>query len=205
MKPVISTLNGLEMVRRRPMMYIGSFGTKAILSFMLEALCHALDEATEGLCNEITILYNAPFGLYIKYNYPMPLETHLKSGRTKAEIMLTVIGACSNLKKNTKIGDIYCQAGMAALTALCKTMYVYTSNKKEAYEFLFSNGKEKRIKTINSIGSMHTTINFSLDNDLLGFEIRDMFDELKLSVDKLKEEFPSVDFKIERLFSEEIK
>lgn len=90
----ISILEGLEAVRKRPGMYIGSIGTKGLNHLIYEIADNAVDEHLAGYCSEIRVTLNADGTATIKDNgRGIPVGIHPKAGIPAVEVVFTVLHA----------------------------------------------------------------------------------------------------------------
>ncbi|MBX7226344.1 MAG: hypothetical protein K1X55_09960 [Chitinophagales bacterium] len=149
MEDSIRALEVGEHIRMRPKMYFEKcFSENSLDSLPFEVLCHAFDEYFDGNCDEIELtVWKNSFS--IKYNSGMSLEKYINENITKAEIIMTEIRACSNLKKHLAVGQEFCGLGMATINFAsdkCKLTTVW-NNLKGTFEF--QNGKTIR-KNIES-------------------------------------------------------
>jgi DNA gyrase subunit B len=148
----IRSLEAGEHIRMRPELYFEKcFSEKSLDSLPFEVLCHAFDEYFDGNCNEIELtIWKNSFS--IKYNTGMSLATMKNKNLTTAEIIMTKLGACSNLKKHLAVGQEFCSLGMATInfaSEKCKLTTVWR-NQKGIFEFENGKLKSKRIESFNS-------------------------------------------------------
>ena len=147
----IQALEAGEHVRMRPKMYFEKcFSENSLDSLPFEVLCHAFDEYFDGNCNEIELtVWKNSFSL--KYNVGMPLSVRYED-LSNAEIIMTKIGACSNLKKHLAVGQEFCSLGMATInfaSEKCKLTTLW-KNKKGTFEFENGKTKTRNIETFKS-------------------------------------------------------
>lgn len=118
----ISILDGLEAVRRRPEMYIGSLSDPNTPNFLLkEALCCARDDALAGRCTTATIIFHLDGSATVRDDGPgLPLDV-TPSGRRVAEEYLTVLYACAGAKPRD-VAASTCTVGLAVLNALSASL-----------------------------------------------------------------------------------
>ncbi len=115
----IETISSVEVIRRRPDMYLGALDDPAMLDRLTEeALCLAVDEVMSGCCTTIT-LTNASDGLMtIRDNgRGLPMEP-LPDGKVLAEDLLTVLYACRNRKENQNLQKSCCHVGLVVVNAM---------------------------------------------------------------------------------------
>ena len=90
----ISVLEGLEAVRKRPGMYIGSVSTKGLNHLIYEIVDNSVDEHLAGHCSEITVILEKDGTATIKDNgRGIPVGINEKTGRPAVEVVFTVLHA----------------------------------------------------------------------------------------------------------------
>ena len=143
----IRALDGGEHVKMRPKMYFEKcFSENTLDALPFEVLCHAFDEYFDGNCNDIklTVWTNA---FSVQYNAGMSLAKS-DYNLTVAEIIMTKIGACSNLKKHLAVGQEFCGLGMAIINFASEKCKLTTVSNHKKGEFEFEDGiiKSKHIE-----------------------------------------------------------
>jgi len=193
----IKTLDGMEHVRLRPQLYFEDcFIDNSLNSLVFGALCHAIDEYFDGNCNKIDINVNQEI-LRVEYNAGMSLEKSWDL--TKAECIMTKIGACSNEKKHLEVGDEFCRVGMTTINAVSEKCELITIYNHQKAQFIFEKGYTVFKEIVETeIVEESTTINFEISKEIFGdftFELND----LKLKFNSLKEKLPELKIELYKL------
>ncbi len=140
-KDNIQSLSVGEHIRMRPNMYFQKcYDEKSLDSLVSEVLCHALDEYFAGVCNEINITV-AKKSFTIWYNSGMSLKLNSGLELTDAEIIMTKIMACSNLKKHLEVGKEFCVLGLATINFASQSSSLVTVSKNLKGNFSFVDGE----------------------------------------------------------------
>ncbi|WBV60997.1 hypothetical protein PFY12_02475 [Chryseobacterium camelliae] len=193
----IQSLDGMEHVRLRPQLYFEDcFKENNLNSLVFGALCHAFDEYFDNNCNEIIICADEDL-LYIKYNAGMSLEKSWDL--TKAECIMTKIGACSNEKKHLEVGDEFCRIGMTTINAVSEKCELETICNKQKGHFIFEKGKTvfKEISKTDLSGD-YTIIRFKISKEIFRDSVFELND-LQSKINSLKEKLPNLKLGLNKL------
>ena len=121
----IVALEGLEPVRKRPGMYIGSVGTSGLHHLVWEILDNSVDEAMNGHASEIivTLHKNGNTVTVSDNGRGIPVDKHAKTGKSALEIVLTVLHAGGKFEgKNYKTSGGLHGVGASVVNALSKEL-----------------------------------------------------------------------------------
>jgi len=165
----IQILEGLEPVRRRPGMYIGSTSSTGLHHLLWEILDNSVDEALNGHCNVIEIFLEKDHGVTIKDNgRGIPVDTFRKTKRNAMEILFTTLHSGGKFSQdNYKVSGGLHGVGMAVVCALSETLIA--SSRRDGFEWTqsYSRGKPtSKLKKGKSTRNYGTTVTFKPDKKI---------------------------------------
>ncbi|CAJ1179551.1 DNA topoisomerase IV subunit B [Companilactobacillus paralimentarius DSM 13238 = JCM 10415] len=163
----IQILEGLEAVRKRPGMYIGSTDSRGLHHLVYEIVDNAVDEALSGFGKEINVTINEDSSItVVDHGRGMPTGMHA-SGKPTIEVILTVLHAGGKFSENSyKTSGGLHGVGSSVVNALSEWMTVRVVRDHKVYEERFENGGHP-VGTLKKTGTTKedsgTTISFKPD------------------------------------------
>ena len=186
----IQVLEGLEAVRKRPGMYIGTTDLKGLHHLVWEIVDNSIDEALAGYCKNIEIVINKDNSITVKDDgRGIPVEIHPKTGLSTVETVYTVLHAGGKFGGGGyKVSGGLHGVGASVVNALSKWVTVTVYKGGKIYEAKFENGG-KTSQKLTEIGTCEanrtgTTVTFKPDPDIFDSEIYD-YDTLKIRTREL--------------------
>lgn len=139
----ISVLEGLEPVRKRPGMYIGSVGTKGLNHLIYEIVDNSVDEHLAGYCSEITVTLEKDGSATIKDNgRGIPVDLNEQTGRPAVEVVFTTLHAGGKFGDgNYKISGGLHGVGSSVVNALSLWLEVDVKRGGKVYNQRYEQGK----------------------------------------------------------------
>ena len=163
----IQVLEGLEAVRKRPGMYIGSTSARGLHHLVWEIVDNSIDEALAGYCNEIKIILEKDDVVKVVDNgRGMPTGKHPKTGKSTVETIFTVLHAGGKFGGGGyKVSGGLHGVGASVVNALSEWLEVYVHRDGHIYHQRFSNGgvPEEDLKIIGDCNDTGTTVVFKAD------------------------------------------
>lgn len=186
----IQVLEGLEAVRKRPGMYIGTTDVKGLHHLVWEIVDNSIDEALAGYCKNIEIIINKDNSITVKDDgRGIPVGKHPKTGISTVETVYTVLHAGGKFGGGGyKVSGGLHGVGASVVNALSSRVTVTVYKDGKIYECKFANGG-KTVQPLTEIGTCEanrtgTTVTFKPDNEIFDTEIFD-YETLKVRVREL--------------------
>ncbi len=168
----IQVLEGLEAVRKRPGMYIGSTSSKGLHHLVWEIVDNAIDEALAGYCDDIEIIINKDGSVTVKDDgRGIPVGIHPKTGLSTVETVYTVLHAGGKFGGGGyKVSGGLHGVGASVVNALSKKVEVTVYKEEKIYNIKFANGG-KTVQPLTVIGECSedrtgTTVTFTPDEEI---------------------------------------
>jgi DNA gyrase subunit B len=167
----IKILGGIEAVRKRPSMYIGSTGKSGLHHLINEVVDNSIDEALAGYCDTIIVIINKDNSVTVADNgRGIPIDMHKEAKKPAAEVVLTTLHAGGKFGTGSyKVSGGLHGVGVSVVNALSEWMEVEIKRDNKSYTQRFDRGKAKAPKIISSKtpeGGTGTTVTFKPDKEI---------------------------------------
>jgi DNA gyrase subunit B len=176
----IQVLKGLEAVRKRPGMYIGSTSARGLHHLVYEVVDNSVDEALAGYCTHIEVTIHADDSItVVDDGRGIPVDMHPTENMTAVEVALTMLHAGGKFDKDTyKVSGGLHGVGVSVVNALSERLRVEVRRGGKVYEQLYARGdKQTELSVAGKSKETGTTISFKPDPQI--------FTELRFSFDTL--------------------
>ena len=176
----IQVLEGLEAVRKRPGMYIGSTSASGLHHLVYEIVDNSIDEALAGYCTDITVTINEGDTITVTDNgRGIPVDIQAQTGRPALEVVFTVLHAGGKFGGGGyKVSGGLHGVGASVVNALSEWLTVQVHKDGKIYEMKFSRGNiTQEMKVIGETDHTGTTVTFKPDPE--------MFDTLEYDYETL--------------------
>ncbi len=176
----IQVLEGLEAVRKRPGMYIGSTGSRGLHHLVWEILDNSIDEALAGYCTKIDVIVHKDNSVIVIDNgRGIPVDKHPKMNMTGLEVVMTILHAGGKFGGDGyKVSGGLHGVGASVVNALSEWMEVCTCRDGKIYRQRYERGKPvTKLELVGDTSETGTRITFLPD--------REIFDEVNFDEDIL--------------------
>jgi DNA gyrase subunit B len=165
----ITVLKGLEAVRLRPAMYIGSTGSRGLHHLFVEVVDNGIDEVLAGRCTEIDIIMHTDKSISVSDNgQGIPVDIHKETGLSGVETVMTMLHAGGKFGGGAyKVSGGLHGVGVSAVNALSEWMEVKVCRDGSCYRQMYRRGvPERRLKKIGDTKKTGTTVRWLADSEI---------------------------------------
>ncbi|MBB6207911.1 DNA topoisomerase (ATP-hydrolyzing) subunit B [Borreliella lanei] len=191
----IQVLKGLEAVRKRPGMYIGSVSVNGLHHLVYEVVDNSIDEALAGFCDRIDVIINLDNTITVIDNgRGIPTDIHEEEGISALELVLTKLHSGGKFNKGTyKVSGGLHGVGISVVNALSSFLEVYVNRDGKIFRQTFSKGiPTSKVDVVGESSVTGTKVTFLADSEI--------FETLDYSFDILEKRLKELAFLNDKIY-----
>ena len=172
----IQVLEGLEAVRKRPGMYIGSTSASGLHHLVYEIVDNSIDEALAGYCDRIEVIIEPGDVICVRDNgRGIPVDIQEQTGKSALEVVFTVLHAGGKFGGGGyKVSGGLHGVGASVVNAMSEWLVVHVHKNGKIYEMKFSRGNiTQEMKIVGDTDRTGTTVRFKPDPEMFDDTVYD--------------------------------
>ena len=172
----IQVLEGLEAVRKRPGMYIGSTSSSGLHHLVYEIVDNSIDEALAGYCDRIEVIIEPGDVICVRDNgHGIPVDIQEQTGKSALEVVFTVLHAGGKFGGGGyKVSGGLHGVGASVVNAMSEWLVVHVHKNGKIYEMKFSRGNiTQEMKIVGDTDRTGTTVRFKPDPEMFDDTVYD--------------------------------
>jgi DNA gyrase subunit B len=172
----IQVLEGLEAVRKRPGMYIGSTSSSGLHHLVYEIVDNSIDEALAGYCDRIEVIIEPDDVICVRDNgRGIPVDIQEQTGKSALEVVFTVLHAGGKFGGGGyKVSGGLHGVGASVVNAMSEWLVVHVHKNGKIYEMKFSRGNiTQEMKIVGDTDRTGTTVRFKPDPEMFDDTVYD--------------------------------
>jgi len=172
----IQVLEGLEAVRKRPGMYIGSTSSSGLHHLVYEIVDNSIDEALAGYCDRIEVIIEPGDIICVRDNgRGIPVDIQEQTGKSALEVVFTVLHAGGKFGGGGyKVSGGLHGVGASVVNAMSEWLVVYVHKNGKIYEMKFSRGNiTQEMRIVGDTDRTGTTVRFKPDPEMFDDTVYD--------------------------------